>query len=152
MSFRLSAVLVSLALGVLLGFSVAWSWQASNLDAISAEYNGFVDTTRALGDAAQKASLEREARDKAEKTKADNENKLTITSLRADVKRLRNARASSNYLPSAPTGAQRPDLACFDRTELEQSLRSFDAGIQGLVDEGSEAAVNLNTARRWAQP
>lgn len=152
MSFRLSAVLVSLALGVLLGFSAAWSWQASNLDAVSAEYKGFVDTTRALGDAAQTASLEQEARDKVEKTKADNENKLTITALRADVKRLRNARASSNYLPGPAPDSRSPDVSCFDRTELEQSLRSFDAGIQGLVDEGSEAAVNLNTARRWTQP
>jgi hypothetical protein len=143
------AVIASL-LGALLGFAVAWQWQSSKVDAITAEYKGFVDTTQALGNAAQKEADEREARDRANKQKADHENKLAMATLRADIKRLRDARAGGSYLPSPPASSGRPDLATFDRAELESALRAFDAGVQGLVDEGSEATVNLNSAKTWA--
>lgn len=152
MSFKLSAVLAALILGLLLGFSAAWKWQSSRVDAITAEYKGFIEAAQALGDAAQKEAAEREARDKVNKTKADNENKLTLDTLRADIKRLRNARASSNYLPSAAPGASHPELACFDRAELESAVQRFDDEVTAIVSEGDEARVNLDTARQWAQP
>jgi hypothetical protein len=69
----------------------------------------------------------------------------------AHRKSMKNA-AASNYVPAAPTGASRPDLACFDRTQLESTIRNLDAGIQGLIDKGDEAVVNLNTGKRWALP
>jgi hypothetical protein len=53
-------------------------------------------------------------------------------------------------VPAAPAGSRSPDLACFDRAELEQALQRFDAGVTGLFDEGDTNAVGLNVARSWA--
>lgn len=144
------AVIVSFFFGAGLGGTCAWNWQASKVEAITIKYDSFVENTRLLGKAAAKETETTNSRNQANKTKADHENTLALTTLRADVKRLRDSRASGGYLPS-PTGpTARPDLACFDRTELEQSIRVFDVGLQGIVDEGSETTVNLNAAKRWA--
>lgn len=139
------------AAGAVSGGGAAWTVQGWRLDAVRAEFKGFVDVTRALGEAAQKESIRREAADKTKKDQANAENKRTIDSLRADVKRLRDARAGGSFVPAAPAGSLRPELACFDRPELERAIRGLDRTVQGLVDEGSEATVNLDTARAWAQ-
>ena len=78
------------------------------------------------------------------------ENTLALDKLRADNKRLRSARASSSFVPATTTGASRPDLACFGRPELESALRTLDTEIQGLIEIGDEATVNLDMAKRWA--
>ena len=139
------------AAGAITGGGAAWTVQGWRLDAAKAEFKGFVDTTRAQGEAAQKLADTTKAADKKRKEQADAENKRTLDGQRADVKRLRNTRAGSSFVPAAATGASRVDLACFDRAELERSIRGLDLGVQSLVDEGSEAAVNLNTAKSWAQ-
>ena len=74
----------------------------------------------------------------------------TIAGLNADIKRMRDDRARSRFVPAAPAGSRSVDLACFDRAELERTLRDFDTAIQGLVDQGSADAVGLNVARSWA--
>lgn len=137
--------------GALTGGGAAWTVQGWRLDAVKAEYKGFVDTTRTMGEAAKEKAEATKAADKKRKDQADAENKRTLDRLRADNQRLRNARAGSNFVPTAAAGASRPDLAAFDRAELERSIQRLDAGIQGLIDEGDEAAVNLNTAKTWAQ-
>ena len=144
------AVIVSFFLGAGLGGAGAWNWQSSKVEAITVKYDSFVENTRLLGKAAAKETETTNARNQANKTKADHENTLALATLRADIKRLRDSRASSSYLPGPASTSTRPDLACFDRTELEQSIRVFDVGLQGIVDEGSETTVNLNTAKQWA--
>ena len=139
------------AAGALSGGGAAWTVQGWRLDAVQAKFDGFVATTRTAGEAAQKAATLREAADKSKKEQADAENNRTLDRLRADNQRLRNTRAGSSFVPAAAPGTGRPDIACFDRPELERALRGFDLGIQGLVDEGSAATVNLDTARGWAQ-
>lgn len=137
--------------GVVTGGGAAWKVQGWRLDAVKAEFKGFVDTTKALGEAAQKVSDATKAADQKRQEQANEENKRTTDALRADIKRLRNARTSGNFVPPAAPGARRPDLACFDRAELESAIRIFDLEIQGLVDQGSEATVNLDTAKLWAK-
>ena len=117
---------------------------------MKAKYAGFVATTKAQGEAAKKLADATAAEDKRKKESSDHEYQTTIASLRADVKRMRDARAGSRFVPAAPAGSRRVDLACFDRTELERTIRDFDTAIQGLVDQGSADAVGLNVARRWA--
>lgn len=133
------------------GGTAAWQFQGARLDKVQAEYDGFVGMTRILGEAAAKAATEQAARDLKAKQGADRENQTTLDTLRADIKRLRDQRAGSSIVPAAAAGASRPDLACFDRSELERAIRAFDADIQGLVDEGSAATVNLDSAKKWAQ-
>lgn len=137
--------------GVITGGGAAWKVQGWRLDAVKAEFKGFVDTTRVIGEAAQKLSDATKAADKKRQEQANEENKRTTDALRADIKRLRNARPGGNFVPPAATSARRPNLACFDGAELESAIRVLDLEVQGFVDQGSEATVNLDTAKMWAK-
>ena len=138
------------ALGLAFGGSGAWWVQGQRLAATQARFDGFVGTVKAEGDAAKKLADATAAEDKRKKESSDHEYETRIASLTADVKRMRDDRARSRFVPAAPAGSRSVDLACFDRAELERTLRDFDTAIQGLVDQGSADAVGLNVARRWA--
>ena len=138
------------ALGLAFGGSGAWWVQGQRLAATQARFDGFVGTVKAEGDAAKKLADATAAEDKRKKESSDHEYETTIASLRADVKRMRDDRARSRFVPAAPAGSRSVDLACFDRAELEQALQRFDDGISGLIAEGDAGAVGLNVARRWA--
>lgn len=140
----------SFALGMASGAGSAWTVQGWRLDAVKAEYEGFVASTKAEGEAATKLTEATAAEDKRKKESSDHEYETTIASLRADVKRMRDDRARSRFVPAAPAGSRSVDLACFDRAELEQALQRFDDGISGLIAEGDAGAVGLNVARSWA--
>ena len=137
-------------LGLAIGGGGAWHVQGLRLDAVQAEYKGFVTQVDATGKAAEKEAARVIAAGKEAKQKADDENKVTIAQLNADIVRLRNSRSSRGYVPSTPTSSDRPDLACFDRGELEQAIRQLDDGVSGLLAEGDASALNLNTAKLWA--
>ena len=142
----------SFTAGALSGGGAAWKVQGWRLDAVQARYDGFVATTKAMGEAAQKSADETKAKDKQRQEQADAENKRTINSLHADIKRLRNERASGGGL-SAPTPiTSDPTRACFDAAQFSAALRRLDEGILGIVETGSEAVINLDTAKKWAQP
>lgn len=143
-------VIAAFVIGLSSGAGGAWWVQGLRLDAVQAEYDGFVATTKAQGEAAKKLADATAAEDKRKKESSDHEYQTTIANLRADVKRMRDARAGSRFVPAAPAGSRRVDLACFDRAELERTIRDFDTAIQGLVDQGSADAVGLNVARSWA--
>ena len=104
----------------------------------------------ALGKAAEMEKARIEESNKLNKERTDAENQRTLDTLRADVKRLRLARAGRSFLPAATATAKSPDRACFDRAELESAIRDFDRGVASLIDEGDEARVNLDTAKKWA--
>ena len=143
-------LLGSFALGLASGAGGAWTVQGWRLDAVQAKFDGFVATTKAEGEAAEKLAKAAADEDKRNKERVDREYQTTIAGLAADVKRLRDDRARSGYVPAAPAGSRSPDLACFNRAELERTIRDFDTAIQGLVDQGSADAVGLNVARSWA--
>ena len=138
------------ALGLAFGGSGAWWVQGLRLDAVQAEYDGFVAATKSQGEAAKKLADATAAEDKRKKESSDHEYQTTIASLRADVKRMRDDRARSRFVPASPASSRNPGIACFDRAELERTIRDFDTAIQGLVDQGSADAVGLNVARGWA--
>lgn len=138
------------ALGLAFGISGAWWVQGQRLATTQARFDGFVGTVKAEGEAAKKLAEAKAAEDKRIKENSDHEYQIALAGLRADNQRLRDARAGSRIVPAAPAGSRSPDLACFDRPELEQALQRFDAGISGLFDEGDTDAVGLNVARPWA--
>jgi len=111
----------------------------------------FEAATVALGEAAKQHAEQVAKADKLRKEKADAENKRTITNLRADVKRLRDNRASGGGLSAPATSAESPERICFDPAKLSGALRKFDEGVLGLVEGCSEAVINLDTAKKWAQ-
>ena len=128
------------------GAGGAWWLQGLRLDAVQA----FVATVKAEGEAAKKLAEATAAEDKRKKENSDHDYQTTIAGLNADIKRMRDDRARGRFVPAAPAGSRRVDLACFDRAELERTIRDFDTAIQGLVDQGSADAVGLNVGRSWA--
>lgn len=124
--------------------------QTRRLESVKVEYAQFQTGVKTLGELAAKAAKKREADDKLNKDKADAENKATVARLRADLKRLRDARPRGDLVPSAPTGSPSPERAHFDRALLERALRDFDSAVAQLAAEGDEARVNLDTAKKWA--
>ena len=137
-------------LGLSSGAGGAWWLQGLRLDAVQAKYDGFVATVKAEGDAATKLAEATAAEDKRNKESSDHEYQTTIASLDADVKRLRDDRARSRFVPAAPAGSRSVGLACFDRADLERTLQQFDEAVTGLIAEGDADAVGLNVARSWA--
>ena len=138
------------ALGLAFGGSGAWWVQGQRLAATQARFDGFVGTVKAEGEAAKKLAEAKAAEDKRIKESSDHEYQTTIASLRADVKRMRDDRARSRFVPAAPAGSRSPGLACFDRADLERTLQQFDEAVTGLIAEGDADAVGLNVARSWA--
>lgn len=138
-------------LGLALGAVPAWMFQGARLDASVARYNLFVEQVKSAGELAEIEAKRIEDEHKQLKKESDRENKLALDTLRSDIKRLRSDRPSGGFVPPAAPGSSRPDLACYDRTELVGATGKLIDGVRGLVDEGSTATVNLNTAKQWAQ-
>lgn len=138
-----------------------WFWLALAVAAAGAATKGWIDekaafdsfkgATEALGEQARERTATRIKTDKLAKEKADAQNKVDRDNFRATVIRLRNERTSSSFVPAAPAGAASPDRAAFGRADLERAIRELDQGVQGLVDQGSAAIIDLDTAKRWAQ-
>lgn len=143
-------VIAAFVIGLSSGAGGAWWVQGLRLDAVQAEYDGFVATVKAEGEAATKLAEATAAEDKRKKESSDHDYQTTIASLNADIKRMRDDRARSRFVPAAPAGSRSVGLACFDRAELEQAVQRFDDGISGLIAEGDAGAVGLNVARSWA--
>ena len=147
---------VAIALAAFGGFCYVKGGEGpkAQLAAKTAQMDAFVAQTKTLGEQAQKAADSRKKADQLAKENADHENAVTAAANAATVAKLRHdlaARTSGNYLPAAPASSPNPALACFDRPNLERALGDFIAGIRGLADEGTAAAIDLNTAKTWVQ-
>ena len=143
-------LLVAFVAGLASGAAPAWYVQGLRVTAAKSEFAAFVSITKAQGEAAQREADAKAKADRQLKESSDREYQTAIAGLRADVERMRNARARASYVPAAPAGSRSPGLACFDRADLEGALRRLDAGISGLIGEGDTDAVGLNVGRRWA--
>ncbi len=110
----------------------------------------FKTEVAALGKRAELDKAAHEAADKKRKDDADAENSAALATLAGTIAKLR-ARPGGGRVPAAPAGSSRPDLACFDRPESERAYGALVAGLRGLADEGAKSAVELNTAKAWAQ-
>lgn len=104
-----------------------------------------------LAEQAKERAEKQAASDRAAKEKADEDLKASRADAASLARRLRNARAASSYLPPASPGSASPSRAAFDRAELERAIQRLDAGVSGLIEEGDQARVGLDSAKRWAQ-
>ena len=125
--------------------------QTSRLEAVKQEYATFKAEVKVLGEAAQKVADAQKAADKLKKEKADAYSKKEIAGLADTVKRLHDERARSSLLPAPSSSSRSPEIASFDRTQLDGALSSFVEGAANLVTEGNQAVVDLNAAKLWAQ-
>ena len=141
-------VLEVVIVGLLVAYGVTMKAERDTLKAEYAEYRTLVAKA---AQAAAEESLKKTIEDEKRKEAADAENMRLNRQLADAARRLRDARAASNFVPAASPGAASPERACFGRTELERTLQQLDAGIQELITEGDRAVIDLDTARRWAQ-
>lgn len=119
--------------------------------ALNSKFEQFKGGVAALGHAAEARSAIQALNDLKSKERNDEEHTRVTAAMRADIKRVRHDADSArgSFVPSAPAGAARPDLACFDRGEFESALRDFVADIRGQADEGTAATVDLDLAKVW---
>jgi len=125
--------------------------QTSRLEAVKQEYATFKAEVKATGEAAQKVADAQKAADKAKKENTDAKHKKAVADLADTIKRLRDSRPSGDLVPAAPANSRSPEVAAFDRAELSRAVRTFDTEVQGLIDEGAKATVDLNAAKEWAK-
>ena len=123
---------------------------------VQGDYDQFKGGVAALGHEAEVRNAKQALADLKAKEIADEENLRTHAADRADIKRLRDDadRARRSPVPEAPAGSKRPDLACFDRTEFEQGYgilaQRLRDGARRIADQGTQATIDLDTAKRWA--
>lgn len=141
---------IYLGLGaVILLLGLAVKVQSSRLESCKEEHRAFIAQTERLGLEAKAKAKQIEAQDKLKKEVADNELKK-LRSANAEFKRLRDSNPGERRLPKPPAETRRPDLSCFDRTELERAYGELVKEVRGIADEGTEATLSLDTAKQWA--
>ena len=125
--------------------------QTKRLEACKAEHKAFVSEVERLGNEAKvKADLTNKQNLKLKEQADEDLRKLRIDN--AEFKRLRDSNPPSRRLPGPEADSKRPDLSCFDRPELERAYGELVKELRGIADEGTEATIGLNTAKRWATP
>lgn len=120
-------------------------------DKLQGEFEVFKDNVRALGIQAKKDAKAKELLDQKRKEASDHENALAVADLADTVAKLRARNSGRGIVPPAAPGASRPDLACFDRTELGAAYGILVERLRSGADESSKDTIDLNTAKKWAQ-
>ena len=150
-------------LGAISGGGTAWKIQAYRLGALQDRFDGFVARTRELGNVAEERKKTKEARDALRKLEADYENDNVHSRNVADIKRVRDSiNPGSGLVFKGPGGARSFEAECYDRAGAESAIRGLFAEIRqavgdhvaevrAIVDKGTQAVIDLNTARKWAQ-
>lgn len=141
-------VAIAAVVAVLGGYGMTMRMQRDNARSELAEFKA--QAAKAAWLAAEKA-LQETIADQKRKEAADAENSAALATLAGTIKRLRDARPVGGLVPTATASSSRPDLACFDRPAVERAYGALVVGLRGLADEGAKSAVDLDTAKRWAQ-
>lgn len=118
---------------------------------VKADRAAFISDLKAKAEAQKRRIKEIERDNQKAKDDADADNAKLRADNTALAIRLRNQRSDAGYLPAAAATSKRPDLATFDRGGLERALQQFDEGVSGLLAEGDQARIDLNTAKVWAK-
>ncbi len=144
MYIRMAVALVVLAL------SAAVYVQTTRLSAAKAEFKTYRVEVEAAGRAALAEVELREQLALLNKETNDAENARRTAALNRHIARLRDDVASRGALPEVRPGAERPDLATFDRAELDRALREFIGEAAEIAGVGAAAVKDLDTAKVWA--
>lgn len=120
-------------------------------EAVKKDRSQIIASLEAQAKEQEKRNNARIAQDRKAKETADEAANRSLAQLQRTIVRLRNDRERAPSVPAAPAGSSKPELACFARADLDRAVGNLEAGVEGLVAEGAEAAVGLNTAREWAK-
>ena len=125
--------------------------QTGRVEAWKGKYEGLVAQTKAAGDAQDARTKIAEALHREIVKEKDNENATAHAALAAVSKRLRDRDSRRGLVPPATPGASRPDLACYNRAELDDALRAFTGSVGELVIEGESSTIDLDTGKAWVK-
>jgi len=141
-------VLAGLIILLLVISTYAWI-TSSQLDAVTAEYNGFKATQKALGEAAIAKNAETEKQYNT--LKKDTDNAITTLTLANDdlAKRLRDDRSRSRAVSIQTAFAGKPEATC-KAAELSAALQRLDDEVSTIARECDQAAGELSAVRDWA--
>ncbi len=140
---------------VILLLGIGLKIQTARLDSVKKEYAAFQAQVKAVGDAQEAATKLKDAENQTRMEKANAQNlraKRDLAGVYDAYRKLRESRASSGDVPSAPTFAPSADRTTFDSQELVGAIRVLEAGVLGIIQQGDQAIVDLNTAKEWAKP
>ena len=110
----------------------------------------FIAKLEAQAEEQKRKNKEQELKDKKAKETADAEAKTLRADNAALARKLRQQRSSSRFVPPAPTGTKSPDRIAFDRTLIERALQQLDDEVSGIIAEGDQARIGLDTAKKWS--
>lgn len=125
--------------------------QTHRLHASEKAFSAFRAQVKAEGEAAEKRAQERIKRDLQAKESTDAQNRKLRAANDALSRSLLDARTSRGYLPAPAPGTASPDRVCFARTEFERTIRELDEQVSGLIGEGDQARIGLDSAKDWAK-
>lgn len=124
--------------------------QTKRLESSKAEHAAFVAQVAAQGKAAEEAAAKQKLHDMKNKERTDEEYNRRVAEFTRTIAGLRQ-RAPGSFVPAAPAGASRPELACYDRAELVGAVGKFVAGARAIADEGTKESLMMDAARAWAR-
>lgn len=150
------AIISSLVLGF--GGACAYKMHEHDqieLEQVKADFNVFRGGVAALGKAAQDRAKAQNALNQQNTENANAAHKLEVAARDRTIAGLRSARAqrgaSGGFVPGPGGTTGSPAVVRFNGSILDGALRTLDQGVQGLVDEGSLAVIDLNAGKRFAQ-
>lgn len=147
------ALLVTAAGGYIAALRIERDMARSEFKKEHEAFAWFKAKVAAEGEIAKQRAQAIAAHDELLKEEADSGHQIALDKLHADLERVRHERdaARSSFLSAAPAGSKCPDgQTCFDIAELERAYGSLVVDLRAIADEGSEIAVDLQTAQRWA--
>lgn len=144
------STLTWVSVGAILVLSLGLMVQTKRLDSLQKEYGNFVVSTQVQGDATKKLAEASNKANKLNRDKVNAENKNLKSSIAIVLNSLRTQHSASSFVPGISEGSKRPDLLCFDRAEYIRADGEFTTAARRLSDEGTEATIDLNSAKTWA--
>lgn len=118
---------------------------------LNGEFTNYKQAAKDKADAATREKIRKEAQDKADKEKLDEQHKLDVAAARDDGMRLQRDRSARGYLPGPSAALKSGDGASVEGADIESALRRFDEGTQELLIEGDQAIQGLNAVKKRAQ-
>ena len=134
------------------GLSIWLKIVRDDRDAIKHDFEQFKGVTKAIGQIYKDKAKRIEAEYKALTKRTDDAHKKDTADLRADADRLRKQlNSGGGGLSGIPANPQRPDLACFERSQLDSAIRQYQSDLLGIAQKGAQATLDLDTAKSWVR-
>lgn len=106
-----------------------------------------LDNAKLLAEESERKNKLIVKRTEQEKREADEQHDSDISSLNAELKRMRDSNAS--ILPAITKAARDINEIKFKRDELDRALQEFREEIRGIAAKGAECEIEIKTLQNW---